>query len=139
MANLKNTRKSCRKDSRKSSRKDSRKSCRKSSRKASRKSCRKASRKNMKGGRRASSPPKKFSFTLTNRVAKPLGVLAEGASNTIVTAGDSALKIFDSLVHGVVKTAKRATLTADKTVRAVVSRKGRKERKSRKERKDRKH
>jgi len=136
MANLKNTHKSCRKDSRKSSRKDSRKSCRKASRKASRKSCRKASRKNMKGGRRAT---KKFSFTLTNRVAKPLGVLAEGASNTIVTAGDSALKIFDSLVHGVVKTAKRATLTADKTVRAVVSRKGRKERKSRKERKDRKH
>jgi hypothetical protein len=79
----------------------------------------------MEGGRRRRGGSK---FTLTRRVGKPLGVLVQGASNTVVTAGKSALNVFDSLVRGVVKTGKRATGTVDRTVRAAVSRRSRRNR-----------
>jgi hypothetical protein len=95
---------------------------RKSSRKNSRKG-RKCSRKNnLLGGRRRRAGSK---FTLTKRVARPLGVLVQGASNTVVTAGKSALNVFDSLVKGVVKTGKSATGTVNRTVRASVTRRNR--------------
>ena len=105
-----------------------RRTCRKS-RRASRKDrkSRRSSRKNnMMGGRRSRSG--KGTFTLTRRVARPLGELASGASNTIVTAGKTVLSTFDTLVKGAVKTGKKATGAVNRTISAAVSRRNRRNR-----------
>jgi hypothetical protein len=98
-------------------------------RKVSRKN-RKCSRKTLTGGRRRRAAGSKF--TIGRRVGRPLGVLVTGASNTVVTAGKSALNVFDTLVKGVVKTGKRGIGAVDRTVRAAVTRRNRKARKERK-------
>ena len=101
---------------------------RKCSRKNTRKE-RKCSRKNLEGGRRRSGSRK---LSVNGMVGKPAGAFVTGAKNVVVTAGKSALDVFDSLVRGVVKTGRSATKTVNRTVRAAVSRKNRKNRKNRK-------
>ena len=92
---------------------------------------RKCYRKTMDGGRRRRRAAA-GKFTLGRRVGRPLGVLVQGASDTVVTAGKSALNVFDTLVKGVVKTGKRGIGAVNRTVRTAVTRRNRKNRKDRK-------
>ena len=89
---------------------------------------RRNSRKNntLVGGRRRRSSK----LSVNGLVGRPANALISGAKDVVVTAGKSALNVFDSLVSGVVKTGRKATKTVNRTVRAAVSRRNRRNRRN---------